>query len=303
VHSVIQLSCLLLLPPLFYGIVNKTKAAFAGRTGPPLLQTYRDLARLLGKGMVVSSGTTAVFLAGPAIGLCSTLGAALLVPLGHHPAIVSFPGDMVLFAYLLALGRFFSAAAALDTGSSFEGMGAAREVTFGWLAEPALFLGFVALARMTGSQSLSGMLDGSLAAEPRAAAGALVLIVVSWFILMLAESCRIPFDDPETHLELTMVHEVMVLDHSGPALGVILWSAAVKLFLFAALVLDLWLPHTGNPFADWLVFAAGMALLAILVGVIESTMARLRLDHVPRLLVSASLLTAFAILLAADRAA
>ena len=294
VHSLISVLLVLLLPPLLLGVVNKTKAAFGGRNGPPLLQPYYDLRKLLGKGMVLSSATTGVFLAGPVVTLAATLAAALLVPLGHHPAVVAFPGDMILFAYLLALGRFFTAAAALDTGSPFEGMGASREVTFAWLAEPALFLGFVALARMSGSYSLSGMLADP-AAPPIQSMGPMMLVVAGWFIVLLAENCRIPFDDPNTHLELTMIHEVMVLDHSGPALGVIVYGASVKLFLFMALVLGALLPFTPDAWTDWLLFVAGAIGMAVALGAVESTMARLRLLTVPKLLVSASLLTAFAI--------
>ncbi len=149
----------------------------------------------------------------------------------------------MLFAYLLGLGRFFTIAAALDTGSAFEGMGGAREATFSALAEPALFLGLLVLARKSGIASLCAMLgDGARRAPGATAGGALVLVVVSFFIVLLAENCRIPFDDPNTHLELTMIHEVMVLDHSGPALGVILYGAALKLFVLGALVVRLVLP-------------------------------------------------------------
>jgi formate hydrogenlyase subunit 4 len=299
-HPLIAVLLVLLLPPLLLGVINKTKAAFGGRVGPPLLQPYWDLQKLFRKGMVISSATTGVFLAGPVITLVATLAAALLVPLGHHPAVVTFPGDMILFAYLLALGRFFTASAALDTGSPFEGMGAAREVTFAWLAEPALFLGFVALARVTGSYSLSGMLADP-STPPLGSVGPMVLVIAGWFVVLLAENCRIPFDDPNTHLELTMIHEVMVLDHSGPALGVILWGAAIKLFVFMALVLGIAVPFTGNAWTDWLFFVAGTLVLAALIGGVESTMARLRLLHVPRLLVSASLLTAFAVVFLIDR--
>ena len=301
VHSVLHVLIVLVLPPLLLGIVNKTKAAFGGRKGPPVLQLYWDLAKLLRKGMVISSATTAMFLAGPVVSLTGVLIASLLVPLGHHAAVIAFPGDMILFAYLLALGRFFTTSAALDTGSPFEGMGAAREVTFAWLAEPALFLGFVALARMTHSLSLSGMLSGDLAASPHVGLGSIVLIAVAWFIVLLAENCRIPFDDPNTHLELTMIHEVMVLDHSGPALGAILYGAAVKFLLFAALVIDLALPFTAGLWIDWLLFVLAAVLLAVVVGIVESTMARLRLVHIPKLLVSASLLTAFSVVFALDR--
>jgi formate hydrogenlyase subunit 4 len=288
-----------LLPPLLLGVIGKTKALFAGRTGAPLLQPYHDLVRLFRKGTVFSTTTTWVFRAGPVVGLATTALAVLLVPLGGHPAPLAFAGDLILLTYLLGLGRFFTAAAALDTGSSFEGMGAAREVTFACLAEPALFFGLLAAARLAGgAPSLTAMLGGGLAGAWHGAAASLALVAVGWFVVLLAENCRIPFDDPNTHLELTMIHEVMVLDHSGPALGMILWAAAVKLFLFGALVLRLVLPFsTGNPWADWAVFVAGMLLLAVLVGVVESVMARLRLVHVPRLLVAACLLSAFGFLL------
>jgi formate hydrogenlyase subunit 4 len=297
-HAIVHVLLALLLPPLLLGVVNRTKATFAGRTGPPLLQPYYDLWKLLRKGMVVSSATSPMFLAGPTVGLVITVAAVLLVPLGHHPAVIAFPGDMILFAYLLALGRFCTAAAALDTGSPFEGMGAAREVTFAWLAEPALFLGFVALARMTGSFSLTGMLGGDLAAAPHASAGSIVLIVVGWFIVLLAENCRIPFDDPNTHLELTMIHEVMVLDHSGPLFGCILYGAAMKLFVLGALFTDVLAPFsTGSSLADWGLFIIDMMILAVVIGTVESVMARLRLVRIPQLLVAASILTAFSLVL------
>jgi formate hydrogenlyase subunit 4 len=175
-------------------------------------------------------------------------------------------------------------------------MGAAREVTFAWLAEPALFLGFVALARLSGNWSLDGMLGGEAPLLRQGTVGSLVLVVAGWFVVLLAENCRIPFDDPNTHLELTMIHEVMVLDHSGPAFGMILYGASVKLLAFAALVAGVAVPAgSGNAWLDWLVFLATMIGIAVLVGIVESIMARLRLVTVPRLLVAASLLTAFAV--------
>lgn len=292
--AVIHVLLLLLLPPLLLGVVTKTKAVFAGRCGPPVLQPYYDLWKLLQKGMVISSSTTPMFLLGPSITWVATLAAALLVPIGHHAAPIAFPGDMILCAYLLALGRFFTATAALDTGSPFEGMGAAREVTFAWLAEPTMFLGFVALARTSGSFSLTGMLADP-ATPPLLHMGPMLLVVAGWFVVMLAENCRIPFDDPNTHLELTMIHEVMVLDHSGPALATILHGAALKFFVFTALLLGVAMPFTGGPWTDWLAFLGGALGLAVVVGAIESTMARLRLPAVPKLLVSGSLLTAFAV--------
>jgi formate hydrogenlyase subunit 4 len=297
-HTVVHLLLAAALPPLLPGVINKTKAAFAGRRGPPLLQTYYDLLKLFQKGSVFSTTTTWLFRLGPVAGLVAAALAALLVPLGGPSAPVSFPGDMVLFAYLLGLGRFFTMTAALDTGSSFEGMGAAREATYACLAEPVLFFGLVVLAKVTGQLTLAGLLGGSLARQWGLAGAAMFLVLASWFVVLLAENARIPFDDPNTHLELTMIHEVMVLDHGGPALGMIVYGAALKLFLFAALVVRLAVPlDTGYPWADWGLFVAAVLAVAVVVGVVESVMARLRLVMVPNLLVGAGVLSAFGLVL------
>jgi len=298
--AIIHVLATLLAPPLLLGIINKTKAAFAGRVGPPLLQPYFDIMRLLRKGSVFSITTTWVFRAGPVVGLFTALMAALLVPFGARGAAFSFAGDMILFAYLFGLGRFFTVAAALDTGSAFEGMGGAREATFSCLSEPALFLGLVVLVRKTGETSLAAMFGPGLSGHFQQVGASLVMVVASLFIVILAENSRIPFDDPNTHLELTMIHEVMVLDHSGPLFGMVLYGAAVKLFALGALVVRLALPFDmGAAWADWGVFAAGMVGLAVLVGVVESTIARLRMKQVPSLLVGACLLSAFGIVLLA----
>jgi formate hydrogenlyase subunit 4 len=205
---------------------------------------------------------------------------------------------MILFAYLFGLSRFFTTIAALDTGSSFEGMGAAREVTFSCLAEPTLFIALITLARMSGSLSLSTILTHPTPAIWLGAGASMLLLVAALFITLLAENCRIPFDDPNTHLELTMIHEVMVLDHSGPAFGMILYGAALKLFVLGAVFVNVALPiATGNSFADWGIFIAAMLGLAMMIGVVESIMARLRLVRIPQLLVGAIILAAFAMLL------
>jgi formate hydrogenlyase subunit 4 len=286
------------LPPLLLGVIGKTKAQFAGRVGPPLLQPYYDLVKLFRKGSVYSTTTTWVFRAGPVIGLVTAVLAILMIPLADSSTPVSFTGDPILLAYLLGLSRFFTASAALDTGSPFEGMGAAREVTFTCLAEPAFFLGLLTLAKLSGSLQLGTMLGGALAQHWSSAGASLALVLVSWLIVLLVENSRIPFDDPNTHLELTMIHEVMVLDHSGPALGMILYGAALKLFIFSALVVRLVFPPTGgHPWLDWPLFALGMLAVAVLIGVVESMMARLRLTHVPVLLVAACLLSAFGVIL------
>ncbi|MCL4194096.1 MAG: NADH-quinone oxidoreductase subunit H [Thermoguttaceae bacterium] len=294
----IHVLLLVLLPPLLPGVIAKVKARFAGRVGPPVLQLYYDLFKLLRKELIASRTTTWVFLAGPAVGLVTVLLAGLVVPMSGRAAPIAFAGDMILFVYLMALGRFFTTAAAMDTGSAFEGMGAVREASFASLAEPATLLGFLALGRLAQSLSLSGMLDGVLSETWLARGTPLVFVVVGLFIVLLAENCRIPFDDPNTHLELTMIHEVMVLDHGGPALALVLYGAAVKLYVLGAIIVRIMAPvATGALFLDWAAFVAAMLALAAVVGVVESVMARLRLIHVPRLLTAACLLCGFGFVL------
>jgi formate hydrogenlyase subunit 4 len=287
--------------PLLAGVITRTKAVIAGRKGAPLLQPYYDLWKLVRKGMVLSSTTTWVFRAGPVVALAVPVLASLFIPFGGVGAPISFSGDLVLFIYLFALSRFFTVLAALDTGSSFEGMGAAREATFACLAEPTLFVVFIVLARISGSLSLDAMLGAlqSHVGHPNAGVP-LMLAAVCLFVVLLAENCRIPFDDPNTHLELTMIHEVMVLDHSGPDLALILYGAAMKFMVMGALLVSFVLPPphgAANGLAATLIFIAGLLGLSIAVGLVESAMARLRLIRVPQLLVGTSLLSFFALVL------
>ena len=289
----------LVLSPFLLGVINRTKAWFAGRRGQPLLQPYYDLGKLLRKGAVYSRTTTWVFRGGPIIGLAAVLVATALVPLGGLRATISFGGDLVLFAYLLGLMRLFTVLAALDTGSSFEGMGASREVTFSALAEPALLLGLAALARQCGSLSLSTIYSSLSAGAWLKTGPVLALVVGVLTVVLLAESARIPVDDPNTHLELTMIHEVMVLDHSGPDFAFILYGAALKLWALGALLAGLIVPvRTGNPWLDGGACLLGMLAIAIVVGIVESSMARLRLPRqVSGLLVGAGALAAVALIL------
>ena len=285
----------LVLAPLLLGVINRTKAVFAGRRGAPLLQAYYDLAKLLRKGAVYSRTTTWVFRAAPAVGLASVIATLALLPVSGAPAPLSFAGDMILFAYCLGLMRFFTVVAALDTGSAFEGMGASREVQFSALAEPALILGLAALARVTGSLSLTGVFAGLARPEWMEAGPALALVTVAFLIVFLAENARIPVDDPNTHLELTMIHEVMILDYAGPDLAFILYGAALKLWVLGALIVNVFLSFLGLSGALALAgFAAGMLILAVVVGVIESVMARLSLLKVPQLLIAAGALSVLA---------
>jgi formate hydrogenlyase subunit 4 len=290
----LHLAIVLCLPPLLLGVINRVKAAFAGRRGPPVLQLYFDLWKLLRKGAVYSTTTTWIFRAGPVVTLSALLVAALLLPLGGGlPAPAAFPGDVVLFAYLLALGRFFTMAAALDTGSSFEGMGASREAAFSALAEPALFLSLAILCVPAHSATFAIAFRGL----PWTAWGfghpTYLAAALSLFAVLLAENSRIPVDDPNTHLELTMVHEVMVLDHSGPDFAFVLYGSAVKLFVIGALLCHVLLPiPAGGGWRGVVLLGVGEIGLAALVGVVESVMARLRLPRVPQFLVAAAVLAA-----------
>ena len=292
VESLLRLLVWLLLAPLLPGIINKVKAWVAGRRGPPVLQLYYDLVRLWQKSVVLSQLASPGFVIGPAVAWVAIAGAALLLPLGPGGGGVSFRGDVLLLAYLLALARFCLAWAAMETGSAFEGMGVAREVSFAVLAEVSLITAILTLSVQSGSVTLATML------APSAGAGA-VLLAAGLFAVLLAENCRVPFDDPNTHLELTMIHEVMVLDHSGPPLAAILHGASIKLLLFAALLTQAVLP-IGQlaPFAGAAALAGGVLATTVGVGLVESFMARFSFRRVPLLLTTAFLLCLFALLLA-----
>lgn len=295
----------LLVAPLLPGIISRVKALMAGRKGKPLLQTYFDLARLLRKGEVVSTASTWVFSLAPSIILACTIGALALLPLSGSASPWGFVGDFVLAAYLLGMARFSLMAAALDTGSSFEGMGASREATFSALAEPGMFLGFLLLASVClglgkepeNNLSLSAMFGGVANLTAVLQNPEFLLAPLVFFILLLAENCRIPVDDPTTHLELTMIHEVMILDHSGPNLAFLIYAASLKLLFFCSLVAALLIP----PLPLWqgvVAWLAGITLVAVLTGIVESTLARLRMYNVPGLLGLAAALGALGLIIA-----
>jgi formate hydrogenlyase subunit 4 len=289
---ILRLALWLLLAPLLPGIINKVKAWVAGRQGPPVLQLYYDLARLWNKSVVLSTLASPGFVAAPAVAWVALVGAVLLVPLGTAGGALSFKGDVLLLVYLLAVARFCTAWAALETGSAFEGMGAAREVSYAVLTEAALITAILSLSVQSASVVLNSMLSQS------SGAGA-VLLAAGLFAVLLAENCRVPFDDPNTHLELTMIHEVMVLDHSGPPLAVVLHGASVKLLLFAVLLSEAVLPMGRlTPFAATAALAGAVAVVTVGVGLVESLLARFAFRRVPLLLTTAFLLCLFALLLA-----
>lgn len=302
-QTLVQALFVLLFPPLMLGVITKTKAAFAGRVGAPFLQPYYDLVKLFRKGSVFSRTTTWVFRAGPVVSVATAVLAAALVPVGGQPALVSFEGDFLMLAYLLGLARFFTVAAALDTGSAFEGMGGAREATFACLAEPALILGLVALGRSAGSLSLSEMLGPGLTQAWGRDGASFVMVAAALFVVLLAENSRIPVDDPNTHLELTMIHEAMVLEYSARHLALIEWAAALKLFNYAGIGIALFLPWGIVRDADPAGLAGAVVALALKLGafglalaLVETFSAKMRIFRAPEFLGTAFMLAVLGML-------
>jgi formate hydrogenlyase subunit 4 len=310
-------SCFFLLfsltaAPLILGVINRIKAKAAGRRGRPLLQVYYDIHKLLRKNSVYPQTATGFFRMAPITGVTAVFLALLLLPFGGTPAVISFPGDFLVMPGLLALSRYMGILAALDTGSAFEGMGAAREGLFSAMAEPILLFCLMVLANESREHSLSLMLGRPSTAAWLAEWPIYLLLAISLFLLLLTENSRIPVDDPNTHLELTMIHEVMILDHSGPDLAMLEYAAALKLWIFSLLIGGMLLPRMGSSLiaqhADPLGQFSALALdagalflmllgIAVLVGCVESVMARLRLERVPQILALAGSFACLAALL------
>ena len=282
----------------FVGIVTRTKSIASGRKGPGIMQNMKDIIRLLKKGSVYSKTTSFIFQIAPTVYLASVLMAILMLPHGVHPGVISFSGDFVMFAYLLALGKFLIIVSALDTGSSFEGMGASREALFAMLAEPAFFILMGSFALFTGHTSFSSIFNaldfGSYISYMLGGLATFVLVMIA-----MIENSRMPFDDPKTHLELTMIHEVMVLDNSGFDLGVITFTTKLKFAMYGAIISNFFIG------ALPLILSIPLFMLiqfcfAVTVGVIESFIARYRMSHNPEfifILTSLSLLIFFGVLL------
>lgn len=270
---------LIVSPFVFIGIINKTKAFWGGRCGAPILQPFYDFIKLLQKGEVISTTTSFIFKIAPSITFSTILFAGLLIPIINHKCILSIDGSFIFFAYILALGKFFSLIAAMDTGSSFEGMGASREASFSTFIEPAFFIIMASTIALSGNysfESLSLILQKTDSLQPLI----ISLAVIALFIIVLIEGCRIPVDDPNTHLELTMIHEVMVLDNSGPDLALIIYGSAMKMIIFASLIANIIIPVSLGLFYSSLLFVAVIFFIAILIGTIESAFARFRMTHI-----------------------
>lgn len=285
---VFHFAVLLIAPIFMIGIINRIKSIWSGRRGPKLYQSYFDLIRLLRKQPVYSEVTSWIFPLAPTIVLGTTIVAGLLSPVVAGFTPFAFPIDFILFAYTLALGKLFMMLGALDTGSAFEGMGASREATYSALAEPVFLLGLGTLAWASHSSSFqtlvapTGVLWLDIALR--------ITVGVAIFGVLLIEACRVPADDPTTHLELTMVHEVMILDHSGPELAFVQYAAAMKLTIFSGIIASILNPLSLGDLAETsiltvilsaLISIAIMAGIAAIIGLIESLIARLRFRTLP----------------------
>jgi formate hydrogenlyase subunit 4 len=282
----------------FTGIVVRTKSIVTGRKGPGIFQPLKDVARLFKKGSVYSETTSWVFRIAPSIYFASILTAILVIPFGQYRGLISFNGDFVFFAYVLALGKFFSIISAWDTGSSFEGMGASREALYSMFAEPAFFILMGSFALLTGHTSFYDIFRTlHFGSSISYLLGTLATFVLA--TLAMVENSRMPVDDPKTHLELTMVHEVMILDNSGFDLGLILSASYLKFAMFGALIANFFI-DVFPWYSAITVFLLIQVLFAVLVGVWESFMARYRMSHNPQfifILSSLSLLIFFGVLL------
>jgi formate hydrogenlyase subunit 4 len=291
---------LILITSFFFsGIIIRTKSIASGRRGPGILQPMKDIIRAMRTGSVFSHTTSIIFRLAPTVYIASLLMAVIFIPFGNYKGILSFEGDFVFFAYALALGKFFMIIGSLDTGSSFEGMGASREALYSMLAEPAFFILMGSFAMLTGHTSFASIF-AALHAGSYMSYGLGFLASFVFVTIALIENSRMPVDDPRTHLELTMIHEVMVLDNSGFDLGLILYGSNLKFAMYGAIIANFFL----TPGAEWYyslpIYAAVQVIFAFIIGIVESFAARFRMNHNPQFILmftSISLLIFLGVLL------
>ena len=268
-YVLIQLFVILLIAPFLNGVIKKVKALTQKRKGAPVLQQYYDLFKLMKKRSVVSDTASWIYKAAPVMVFATALAASMLVPATTLIAPVWFPGDFIMLFSLLALGRFFMVVAALDTGSTFGGMGASREAMISALIEPSILVTFFTLGLYAGSTSVSSIMEAAKASGAPLLNPMFILAFLALFIIIIAETSRIPVDDPATHLELTMVHEAMLLEYSGRDLALMEYGASIKQLLLVTLLVNIFLPHD-----QWITLtgAAGV-VLSLLIYIVKVTLA------------------------------
>lgn len=272
----------------FPGLILRTKSIASGRKGPGIFQPIKDIVLLMKKGSVFSETTGLIFKIAPVVALSGILCSILVIPFANQNAIVSFEGDFIFFSYLLAFTKFFSIIAALDTGSSFEGMGANREAFFSMLVEPAFFILLATFSMITGYTSFSDIFSHFyITGNPYI----LIYSIMGFYLLIqiaMIENSRLPVDDPKTHLELTMIHEVMILDNSGFDKALIHIGSYLKLAIYGALLYNVIVPAGWNLFLQIILFLAVQGIFAIIIGLIESFRARNKMNLNPKFILSIS---------------
>jgi formate hydrogenlyase subunit 4 len=300
--TLLQFILLLGISPLVGGFIKTMKARLQTRRGPGVLQPYRDLYKLLRKGVVIPETASWLFTVTPYVVFLTTVLAGLMIPMVSTDAPLGLFGGVLAVIYLLALGRFFLALGGLDTGSSFGGLGSSREMTISALAEPAMMLAVFTVAIGANSTSLSEVARVAVGQEWRFLAPSQMLAAAAMCMVLIAETGRIPVDNPATHLELTMIHEAMILEYSGPNLALIEWGAAIKQLLLMTLLINSFWPFGLQ--AGWSLAGVAtslgylllkLALLSCAVVVLETTNAKMRLFRVPEMLAVAFTLGALAL--------
>ena len=302
--SGIQLLLVLLAAPLVNGIIKKTKARLQNRRGASILQPYFDLAKFMKKEVIIPATSSWIFRCTPYLILSSTLVIALLVPTIFAPVPFHWTGDIITVIYLFAMGRFFLALAGLDVGSAFGGLGSSREMSIASIIEPAMMLAVFTTAVTAGSTDLSIIVNRLTTTPASIIQPSHVLAFAGLFIVAIAETGRLPVDNPATHLELTMIHEAMILEYSGRYLAFVEWASQIKLLIFLSLLVNMFAPLglaiDASPISLIVgvsVYAVKVTLLALVVALVETANAKLRLFRVPELLMVAFVLSFLALIL------
>jgi len=301
--TLIQLLLVLALSPLISGIIKTLKARLQMRQGPDIFQPYRNLSKLLRKGMVIPNTASWIFAATPFVVFSTAALVGLLIPMISAVAPLSLFGGVLAVIYLLGLGRFFLALGGLDAGTPFGGLGSSREMTISSLAEPAMMLAIFTVALTAGSTNLTEVAHSAIGQSWRFFSPSQMLAFSALFIVLIAETGRIPVDNPATHLELTMIHEAMILEYSGPYLALIEWGAAIKQLILMTLLVNTFFPFGLSTQAEPASLAISLGsyltkllLLSLIIVIVETTNAKMRLFRVPELLAVAFVLGALALI-------
>ncbi|HNW81498.1 MAG TPA: NADH-quinone oxidoreductase subunit H [bacterium] len=288
IQGFISLLFIFAFSPLFAGIVNKQKAIFVGKVGAPVLQPYYELIKLFKKETINADSSSFISVFSPLINFATVIIAAAVLPIGFWKPLISFDGDIILFAYLLGLARFFQILAAMDIGSSFEGMGASREALFAIFAEPIFFFTVGSIAFVSGHTSINDIFH-SVRLDNITVIVFVVVCSISSFILAVTECSRMPIDDPNTHLELTMIHEVMILDNSGIDLFFYQLSSYIKLFIYSVILTSFFYPFSiENYWLALLIFFVVMLFISTALAVTETITSRFKMKNIPQYLLFAT---------------